>query len=85
MVFSQPITSANHPNGVTDRNRDACLMHVYTNILFVIPLVLLSVGSEPTPTAYAERGALFYNALTPTLQLLLKRICCKRAGADLVG
>src|ERR1700688_498189 len=26
--------------------------------------VLLSVGSEPTPPAYAERGALFYNALT---------------------
>src|SRR5665213_2741203 len=26
--------------------------------------VLLSVGREPTPQAYFERGALFYNALT---------------------
>ena len=26
--------------------------------------MLLSVGSEPTPQAYFERGALFYNALT---------------------
>jgi hypothetical protein len=28
--------------------------------------VLLSVGREPTPQAYFEGGALFYNALTPT-------------------
>jgi len=26
--------------------------------------VLLSVGREPTSQAYAEKGALFYNALT---------------------
>jgi hypothetical protein len=32
--------------------------------------VLLSVGSEPTPQAYAERGALFYNALTESVRLL---------------
>jgi hypothetical protein len=32
--------------------------------------VLLSVGREPTPTAYAERGALFYNALTTQWYLL---------------
>src|SRR5580692_1062258 len=29
--------------------------------------VLLSVGSEPTPQAYFERGALFYNALTVSM------------------
>src|ERR1700692_4147931 len=34
-------------------------------IYFLLSIwVLLSVGSEPTPPAYAERGALFYNALT---------------------
>jgi len=34
-------------------------------IYFLLSIwVLLSVGSEPTPQAYFERGALFYNALT---------------------
>jgi hypothetical protein len=33
--------------------------------------VLLSVGPQPTPQDYFERGALFYNALTvrPTAQI----------------
>jgi len=30
--------------------------------------VLLSVGSEPTPPAYADRGAPFYNALTDKIE-----------------
>jgi hypothetical protein len=38
--------------------------------------VLLSVGREPTPTAYAERGALFYNALT--LSSHRPRSSCRR-------
>jgi hypothetical protein len=34
-------------------------------IYFLLSIwVLLSVGHEPTPQAYFERGALFYNALT---------------------
>src|SRR5580704_1303997 len=34
-------------------------------IYFLLSIwVLLSVGREPTPQAYFERGALFYNALT---------------------
>src|ERR1019366_8536433 len=34
-------------------------------IYFLLSIwVLLSVGREPTPQAYAERGALFYNSLT---------------------
>src|ERR1019366_4164305 len=34
-------------------------------IYFLLSIwVLLSVGPEPTPQAYFERGALFYNALT---------------------
>src|SRR5258708_6353459 len=39
-------------------------MHVHANILSVVHWVLLSVGRQPTPQAYFERGALFYNALT---------------------
>jgi|ERR1700722_2300358 len=36
-------------------------------IYFLLSIwVLLSVGREPTPQAYFERGALFYNALTAT-------------------
>jgi hypothetical protein len=31
--------------------------------------VLLSVGHEPTPQAYFEGGALFYNALTAVCSL----------------
>ena len=50
--------------GVTDRNRDACLVNVHANILFTVHWVPLSVGPEPTPQIYSERGALFYNALT---------------------
>src|SRR6266568_2733893 len=34
-------------------------------IYFLLSIwVLLSVGPKPTPQAYFERGALFYNALT---------------------
>src|ERR1700688_3406507 len=34
-------------------------------IYFLLSIwVLLSVGREPTPRAYFERGVLFYNALT---------------------
>src|ERR1022692_707159 len=40
--------------------------------------VLLSVGSEPTLPAYAERGALFHNALT-LLKMLLR---CGRPYAE---
>src|ERR1017187_5290260 len=53
--------------GVTDRNRDACLMHVYANILSVIHWVLLSVGHEPPPQAYLKGAPFFYNALTAAL------------------
>src|ERR1700686_4706750 len=53
-AFHQHLSGA-----VTDRNRDACLMHVHANILSVVHWVLLSVGPEPTPQAYFERGALF--------------------------
>jgi hypothetical protein len=34
------------------------LVHVHANILSVIHVGLLSVGPEPTPQAYSERGAL---------------------------
>ena len=34
--------------------------------------VLLSGGPEPTPQAYFERGALFYNAFTQQQHLLAK-------------
>jgi hypothetical protein len=42
--------------------------------------VLLSVGREPTPQAYSERGALFYNALTDQPHLLAPtgHPACKR-------
>src|ERR1019366_4912042 len=45
-------------------------------IYFLLSIwVLLSVGREPTPQAYAERGALFYNALTtdPNWRGVLRR------------
>src|ERR1700692_673402 len=43
-------------------------------IYFLLSIwVLLSVGSEPTPPAYAERGALFYNALTGERGIVVDR------------
>src|ERR1017187_3421131 len=67
--------------GVTDRNRDACLMHVHANILSVIHWVLLSVGHEPTPQAYLKGTPFFYNALTEQRHLLAKWGHTGRTGA----
>jgi hypothetical protein len=43
-------------------------------IYFLLSIwVLLSVGPQPTPQAYFERGALFYNALTDSVSKFLHR------------
>jgi hypothetical protein len=44
--------------------------------------VLLSVGREPTPQAYFERGALFYNALTTGG---LRQLLLLQAFGDVLG
>jgi NAD(P)-dependent dehydrogenase (short-subunit alcohol dehydrogenase family) len=55
-------------------------------IYFLLSIwVLLSVGSEPTPPAYAERGALFYNALTKALLGSLAASARENRGAVVVN
>src|ERR1019366_675416 len=64
-------------------------------IYFLLSIwVFLSVGREPTPQAYFERGALFYNALTSPFRsgMISKRLARSSAairdaaptGADFV-
>jgi hypothetical protein len=51
-------------------------------IYFLLSIwVLLSVGHEPTPQAYFERGALFYNALTPDFNVNAQLQCAERVVA----
>jgi hypothetical protein len=48
-------------------------MPIYFLLSIWVLLSVLSVGPEPKPQAYFERGALFYNALTamPTTTLMM--------------
>jgi hypothetical protein len=53
--------------GVTDRIRDARLMHVHANILSVVHSDAPFRRFRADASAYFEKGAFFYNALTPRL------------------
>src|SRR6202795_2964844 len=51
-------------------------------IYFLLSIwVLLSVGPEPTPQAYFERGALFYNALTAGANRFAKWPILRESGS----